>query len=173
MNICQSKIINFALLLLVAGFFAVRTHTVNAEPFDQHRQNLSVVVGAGTTFNEDYFIVGIGYSYHIFRGLSLGADFELWTSGDPTIYQVSPELQYVINLDGNLKPYGAVFYRRNYIEGEEDLDASGYRAGVYYLTGSNSFLGYGIVHTEFKDCSETIYEDCEDTHSELTFMLAF
>ena len=145
----------------------------SAGPFDRHKQNLSVVVGAGTTFEEDYIIFGVGYSYHLLNGLSLGVDMELWTSGDPTIYQVAPELQYVINLSGNIRPYASVFYRRNYIEGEDDLDATGYRAGVYYLTGENSFLGYGIVHTEFKDCDEAIYQDCEDTHSELTFMLSF
>ena len=141
--------------------------------FEAGKSNVSISAGSASYFNENYLALGIGYDYFITDGLQLGAKIDLWFDGGRDIYQVTPGINYIVPVPSTLKPYVGAFYQRNYIEGEEDIDAYGYRAGVYFAAGSRSYVGYGISYSELKDCDESIYIDCSTTHSEISIVTSF
>ena len=160
-------------ILVICIIFSVASMTTaSASPFGKGQQHMQLAIGSGSLLDDNYIVVGIGYGYYLMNGLELGIDFDLWLDGDPSVYQVTPEARYVIDNPSRFKPYVGAFYRRNYIEGLKDIDAYGYRAGVYWLTGGNVYIGYGITHSILQDCKESIYSDCESTYSELSFMVS-
>jgi hypothetical protein len=158
-NICSVSIVVACILSAPAG----------ADPFQQGSQSLSIVVGSGSAFRDDYIILGAGYGYYIARGLELGIDAQFWLSGDPSISKVSPQVKYVFTQPKQVKPYVGAFFRRTYIDGLEDLDSIGYRAGANFMGQGNFYFGAGIVYESYQDCSETIYSSCSDTYPEILF----
>ncbi len=140
-----------------------------AGPFSQGSQSLSIVAGSGRAFDEDYLILGLGYGYYVLNGLELGIDAQFWLRGDPSINKLSPQIRYVFTQPERVKPYVGAFYRRTYIDGLEDLDSVGYRAGLNFMGQGNFFFGVGFVYEEYRACSETIFRDCSDTYPEILF----
>ena len=157
-------------LTIIACFSAFPANTY-ASPFDKGQQHFELAIGSGSLLNEDYIIMGIGYGYYLQNGLELGIDFDLWLDGNPSVYQVTPEVKYVFENKSKIKPYIGTFYRRNYIEGLRDLDAYGYRAGVYWISQGGVYIGYGLTNNNLRDCEESVYLDCSSTYSELSFMV--
>ena len=140
-----------------------------AGPFSQGSQSVSIIAGSGRAFNDDYLILGLGYGYYVLNGLELGIDAQFWLSGDPSITKLSPQVRYVFTQPKHIKPYLGAFLRRTYIDGLEDLDSVGYRAGLNFMGQGNFFFGAGIVYEEYRDCSETIFRSCSDTYPEILF----
>ena len=99
-------------------------------PFSQGSKRLSVIVGAGESFDDDYFIVGAGFGYYVIDGLELGINYQKWFSGDPEFDQVTPEITYTYETGTKIDPYVGVLYRRLFIDGLDDLSGIGGRAGV-------------------------------------------
>ena len=163
----MKKIVNaFILLALSTGMTAP---PAQAGPFSQGSQAVSIVAGAGSAFNDDYLILGLGYGYYLFNGLELGVDAQFWLSGDPSITKLSPKVTYVFTQPDRIKPYIGAFYRRTYIDGFDDLDSVGYRAGLNFMGQGNFFFGLGFVYEEYRSCTETIYSSCSDTYPEILF----
>ena len=146
--------------------------TVHAAAFDKGSTNVTIAIGNGQVFTEDYLIIGAGVGHYVTHGLEVGLDVDVWTGGEPSIYELTPKLTYVIDNQSDVLPYMGVFYNRTFIEGLEDSDSYGYRAGFYAPMGARSFVGIGLVYTELQDCTETIFVSCSDTYSELTFMFS-
>ncbi len=142
---------------------------VMADPFRQGAQTVSVIAGAGSAFNDDYIILGVGYGYYVLKGLELGIDAQFWLSGDPSINKLSPQIKYVFTQPKTVKPYVGAFYRRTYTDGLDDLDSIGYRAGLNIMGQGNFYFGVGAVYEEYRDCSETIFSDCSSTYPEILF----
>lgn len=140
-----------------------------AGPFSQGSQTVSVIAGSGRAFNDDYLILGLGYGYYVLDGLELGIDAQFWLSGDPSINKLSPRVTYVFTQPDRVKPYIGGFYRRTYIDGLDDLDSLGYRAGLNFMGQRNFFFGLGFVYEEYRSCTETVYRDCSDTYPEILF----
>ena len=132
----------------------------------------SDMAGSGRFFNEDYLIIGGGIGYYLVDGVELGLDVDVWTGGDPSIYEVTPSLTYVYDNPSHVKPYLGAFYNRTYIDGLEDSDALGYRAGMYMPSGNRLLVGIGIVYTELQDCTASIFTDCSDTYTELSVIFS-
>lgn len=141
----------------------------HADPFQQGSQSLSIVAGSGSAFNDDYIILGAGYGYYLAKGLELGIDAQFWLSGDPSITKVSPQVKYVFTQPKTVKPYVGAFVRRTYVDGLDDLDSVGYRAGANFMGQGNFYFGAGVVYESYQDCSETIYTSCSDTYPEILF----
>ena len=159
--------------VLIAGATILPTANA-ASPFDKGRSSVIAHLGSGSAFRDDYIILGLGYNYYLVNGLKLGIQFDLWLDGDPSIYQVTPEVGYVFHKVPVVKPYVGAFYRRSYIESLDDLSAIGYRGGVYFVPGGgNTYIGIGGAYTEYQDCEETVYSDCSTSYTELTFMFSF
>src|SRR4030042_3532941 len=86
-------------VLLVLAFLGVFTPAAKAAgPFEQGSVQGSVAVGTGTAFSQDYLILGIGAGYYVLAGLLVGARVDGWFGNSPSIYQVTPEARYVINV---------------------------------------------------------------------------
>jgi opacity protein-like surface antigen len=145
----------------VAGVFS-RGHTF-----------FSVVGGSGSAFNDSYLVLGVGASYYLADGLSIGLSAESWTGGDPGITKLTPSIQYVFYQVPRVSPYVGAFYRRTYIDNLPDLDSVGGRAGVYFAAGHNVYFGAGFVYENYLDCNETTYHDCSDTYPEFSLTFAF
>ena len=162
MNEVKDRVTSFILLMCLVA-------PVQADPFRQGSQSVSVILGSGRAFSDDYLILGLGYGYYVIDGLELGIDAQFWLSGDPSITKVSPQIRYVFTQPKTVKPYLGTFYRRAYIDGLDDLDSFGYRAGLNFMGQGNFYFGAGIVYEEYRDCSETVYSDCSDTYPEIVF----
>lgn len=140
--------------------------------FMKGSSNVSILVGSGRAFNENYTVVGGGIHYYVIDGLSVGLEAETWMGGTRSISKYSPQAQYVFMLE-NARPYLGAFFRRASIEGfPEDEDSVGYRAGLYFDTRSNVYLSAGIVYEKYQDCNETLFVNCSDTYPELTLSFA-
>jgi hypothetical protein len=140
---------------------------VSADPFDAGSFSLSVVLGEGRAFNDTYRIFGVGAGYYVADGLELGLDYEVWSGGTPRIEQISPKLNYVIARHSSVSPYVGGFHRRTRIDGLEDRDAWGGRAGVYARAGRNLVLGFGMAYVRYQDCDKSIFVNCSDSYAEL------
>ena len=154
-------------IILLALFLA--TTPATSGPFSQGSQAVSIIAGSGRAFNDDYLILGLGYGYYVLNGLELGIDAQFWLSGDPSINKLSPRITYVFTQPDRIKPYVGAFYRRTFIDGLDDLDSVGYRAGLNFMGQGNFFFGIGFVHEEYRACSETVFRSCSDTYPEILF----
>lgn len=142
-----------------------------AAGFDQGSVTASIAIGSGRFFNEDYLIIGAGAGYYPLDGIEIGLDLDAWTGGDPSIYEVTPRLTYVYDNPSHVKPYLGVFYNRTFIDGFDDSNALGYRAGMYLPQG-RLLIGVGIVYSELQDCTDTVFNSCSDTYSELSVIFS-
>jgi hypothetical protein len=143
-----------------------------ASPFDQGSLGVTVLVGSGQAFNENYTIVGAGIGYYVIDGLRLGLDAETWLGGSIDINKVSPQVQYVYTGAQEMKPYAGAFFRRASIEGLDNLDSAGARAGVYLSSRGGFYISIGVVREEYLDCDETVYISCSDTYPEITLTIS-
>jgi hypothetical protein len=143
------------------------------DAFSAGTKRLSVVVGNGYAFNNSYVLIGVGAGYFFVNGLYLGLDFEYWTGSSPKITKVSPRLDYVLNTGSALRPYAGVFYRRTIIEGLDDLDSIGGRAGLYFMSGKSVYVGAGLVYENYLSCDTAIYSSCNDTYPEVVIAFSF
>jgi hypothetical protein len=155
------------LTCLVATFFS--SLAIAQQPFTQGSKRVTVIAGAGSSFDENYAILGVGAGYFLTDGLEIGINWQTWLGGDPTINQITPELTYVFRNKSNFDPYVGVLYRRTFIADRDDLSAYGARAGINFSTGPRSYIGFGMVYLDYKDCSVTKYSDCSDSYPEIAF----
>lgn len=153
-------------LVIVLFSFFVPAH---AARFEQGDMGVSVVVGSGQAFNENYTIAGAGIGYYVLDGLKIGVDVEVWMGGSVDISKVSPQIQYVFARENNLKPYVGAFFRKMKIDGFEDLDSAGARAGVFLSERNGYYMSIGVVHENYLSCDKAVYVSCSDTYPELTF----
>jgi len=161
---------------LIYLFFCLllfRSAWVFATPFDRGSVNVSVLIGSGRAYNDNYTVLGAGIGYYVTDGLQLGLDYEYWSGGDPKIQQISPRINYVFARKNPVSPYAGVFYRRTKIDTLPDSDAYGARAGAYFRSGHNLFMGLGVAYIEYKDCEESVYSSCSDTYPEFTIGLYY
>ena len=152
----------------LAVIFSSSLLPVSAAPFAKGDVGVSVVVGSGQAFYDNYTIVGAGVGYYVMDGLKLGIDAEIWFGGNVSINKISPQLQYVFAREEKLKPYIGVFYRKMSIEGFEDLNSAGARVGAVFSNRGGYYMGVGIVHESYLSCDEAVFISCSDTYPEIT-----
>lgn len=159
-------------IYLLALCLTLASPNVYAGPFSEGSSRVSVALGNGRLLNEDYLIIGVGAGYYFADGLEVGLDADFWTSGDPSIRELTPTLQYVFQQSRTLNPYFGVFYNRTYINNLPNSDAAGYRAGVYMPAGERAYFGFGIVYSKLQDCTDSLFVECSDTYSEISLMFS-
>lgn len=160
-------------MFLIFATVAYPAMDAHADPFGKGSGRLSVIIGSGEAFNDDYTILGVGAGYYVFDGFEIGLDGEAWLGGDPDIYKISPGIRYVLPIETVLRPYVGGFYRHTFIDGFDDLDSFGARGGVYVMPGRNWYLGLGVVYESYADCSESVYDSCDEVYPEITFSVTF
>ena len=167
---------NATLTVLFTALLAFQATSAEAsagDAFSAGSARFTVIVGSGYAFNNNYLIIGVGAAYFVANGLDLGLDLESWTSGNPRITKISPRLDYVFSTDWALRPYIGAFYRRTLIEGLNDLNSIGGRAGLYYMSGKGVYVGAGLVYESYLSCQTSIYSSCEDTYPEVVVAFTF
>jgi len=157
---------------LLLSFFFMLPLQAHAGGFEQGSTDLSILMGSGQAFNENYIILGTGVGYYVINGLELGVDAQYWFSGSPSIAKISPQIKYVFPLRTKLKPYVGVFYRRTFINASSipDQNSYGYRGGVYFSSRSGVYLGGGLVYEKYPDCH---IGGCSSTYPELLISIGF
>jgi len=164
----------FLFIILFAGQVTSAVAGVAVQDaFSAGNTRLTAVVGNGYAFDKSYLIIGVGAAYFIVNGLDAGLDFEYWTGATPGISKVSPRVDYVFNTGGALRPYTGVFYRRTMIDGLPDLNSVGGRAGLFFMTGRNVYIGAGLVYESYMSCNTTTYSSCSSTYPEFVIAVSF
>jgi len=140
----------------------------SAGPFSKGSIGISVMVGSAYFGEKDYFIFGLGLSYFVVDGLSLGVDGSIWLFDEPTLGTITPNARYVLHMVPVIKPYVGGFWKR-YLIGDDykDFSSVGARMGAY-LMPSRTYLGIGAVYEHILDCKDVILE-CDSWYPELTF----
>lgn len=158
----------FAGPLSVSNSGARLTHS---NPFSEGKTNLSFVLGSGSTFNDDYIILGAGIGYYLIDGLEVGIDAQYWFSGNPSIIKVSPQLKYVFLPGAKIRPYVGAFYRRTFVDSDifRDQNSYGSRAGAYFTSRSGVYIGAGVVYEKFENCR---ISDCSNTYPEFLISIS-
>jgi len=157
-----------------AGPFSVSNSGASfsrSNPFSEGKTNLSLVLGSGSAFNDDYIILGAGIGYYIIDGLELGVDAQYWFSGDPSIIKVSPQLKYVFLPGSKVRPYVGAFYRRTFVNSDifRDQNSYGTRAGAYFTSRSGVYIGGGVVYEKLENCR---ISDCSNTYPEFLISIS-
>jgi len=160
-------------VLLASAMFLGFSHGHAQNAFQQGSKRVSVIVGAGSSFDEDYLILGAGIGYYLIDGLEIGLNWQTWLGGDPSINQLTPEITYVVQTKSGFSPYIGALYRKTFIEDLDDLSAYGGRAGVYLPAGEGYYLGVGAVYLKYSGCSESVYQDCSTIYPEFSFSIPF
>ncbi len=143
----------------------------HSSPFNQGKTNVSVVLGSGSAFNDNYIIAGVGIGYYVIDGLELGIDAQYWFSGDPAIVKVSPQLKYVFAPGAKIRPYVGAFYRRTFVDSSrfDDQNSYGTRAGAFFSSKSGVYLGAGVVYEKYQSCN---FGDCSNTYPEFLISIS-
>jgi hypothetical protein len=143
------------------------------DPFNEGSMRISLLVGNGYAFNQSYLVVGAGFGYFVVQDLEVGLEADFWTSASPHITTISPEVRYVVPTGGSIRPYVGAFYRRTIIDGYDDLNSVGGRAGIYYVISNGNYFGVGVAYEQYLSCNEAVYGTCNDTYPEILFAIAF
>lgn len=158
--------------LFVGSLFTL-VDAIQADPFDQGNLRVSIVIGTGQAYNNDYTIVGLGAGYYVKNGLELGLDGETWLGGDPDINKLSPQAKYILYTQSRFRPYIGVFYTHSFVDSEDDFDTMGGRGGVYILQDERWYIGVGAAYELYIDCDESINNSCTDFYPEITVSFTF
>ena len=110
-------------LMYISLFFVSTTNTSAAasasasiSPFDKGSSNLVISAGSGSAFSDDYIILGLGYGYYLANGFQLGIKFDFWLDGSPSIYQVTPDIQYVFHCPQSIQLQGSLLTNIPYLQ---------------------------------------------------------
>jgi hypothetical protein len=147
----------------------------SAGPFARGSVRLSVLVGAGSTINDTYLILGGGVGYYLLDGLELGIDYEAWILAEPVMNRLSPGLRYVFHMIPVIKPYIGGFYRHTFIgSGYEDSNSLGVRGGIYYVPPNGGlYVGGGAVYEHLLGCTNSAFIDCDSVYPEIFVGVSF
>ena len=165
-------IIRRTLPLLFAIAVTVMAHGARAQGmFDQGRVRVGAMVGAVSSFNQTYFLLGASLGYFVLPGLEVGASFDTWLGNSPNVTRVAPELRYVLDIVDVVKPYLGGFYRRWIVgDGIRDLDSVGGRGGLIFVQGQNAFIQAGAVYEHYVSSCDV---DCSNWYPEIGIALVF
>ncbi len=145
----------------------------DAGPFRKGSIRMTLLIGSGAAYRNDYTIFGLGGAYYAADGIEVGLDGEAWSGADPRIYRVSPGVRYIFYSAQTIKPYVGAFYRHSFVEGFSDRNAVGVRAGGIILSGERSYIGAGVASSVYLNCSETAAQSCGDTYAEILVGFTF
>lgn len=141
--------------------------------FGQGQVHFQVEAGNGYAFNNSYLILGVGLSYYVLDGLSVGLAYENWSGGGPGINKTTPSVQYVFYHASTVKPYIGAFYRHATVAGLPGINSAGGRAGIYIASGARSAVGVGYVYESYLNCQTAIYATCTESYPEVSITFGF
>jgi hypothetical protein len=159
-------------MLLLLSAFPVSA-AAEGGMFRQGRTLFSLAIGNGYAFDNSYLVIGGSASYYVLDGLGVGLSLENWSGGGPRISKYAPFAQYVFYQASTVQPYVGGFYRHTAVAGLPGINSVGERAGIYIASGSNVFVGVGVIHESYLDCQQTIYSTCSETYPDISLTFVF
>jgi len=151
--------------LLVSLFF---NNSANSASLFAGSKSVSIKLGTASSGNQNYTVAGASLQYFALDNLAVGAAYEYWFSGNPTISKASLQSTYYIPFTAQIKPYVGVLYSHYFVEDRSDIDAYGYRLGVAYIR-SPMILSAGIKQERYTS-NRPVYFDQDP---KLEFMVGF
>ena len=161
------------ILTMVLTFTALPAHAGVGGMFAQGRNQFTLVAGSGYAFDNSYFVIGASASHNVLYGLSVGLGIENWSGGTPGMTKYSPYLQYVVYRAKPVQPYVGIFYRHAVVDGRDNINSVGGRAGIVIESGSNAYISAGFVHETYRDCQATVNRTCSETYPEISLTFGF
>jgi hypothetical protein len=144
-----------------------------AASFQQGSVRMSIMLGSGTAFQQDYTILGIGLGYYVADGIEAGVDIESWHCNDPRITRLSPQVLYVHQMTEMPNPMPVCSTAGPSSANTIDINNAGARTGLLFLYGRKASLGLGLAYESHLNCDRTVYDACADTYPELRVAIMF
>jgi outer membrane protein W len=123
--------------------------------FSVGSKNVGINIGTDSSFGNSYTVLGANVNYFIIDNLSIGASYQAFLGGNPSINQITVPVTYHIPIEGTTyRPYLGAFYNQTFIEDPyKDYNIYGGRVGLSLQTSLNSFMSFGWVQ-EFSNSGE-------------------
>jgi len=141
--------------------------------FAEGRTHFSLAGGSGSSFGNNYAVIGASVSHYVVDGLGVGLSLESWSGDGPGITKYAPFAQYVFYETSEVQPYIGGVYRHTSVAGLPGINSFGVRAGIYMASGSNAYVSAGLMHESYLDCQATVYRSCSQTYPEINLTLGF
>jgi len=167
-------------IVLTLGVFLIFARAGNAQVgvekslFGQGNTRIAASGGYASFNHNDYFVLGLGAGYYLWDGLEAGVSGETWVGSKPTIYTLSPQLNYFLPVELQWKPYLGGFYKKTFYQTDfSNLDSVGARAGFAIPLASHAYATAGAVYEKFLNCDSSIYANCSQTYPEFGVSLSY
>ena len=145
----------------------------NADAFLQGSKNFGVVLGSGTSYGENYTILGLSGDYFVSDNFSVGLGYRGWFGSGPNINQLTVASAYYIPLTKKFRPYVGAFVRETFTEGEDNYESYGARGGLAMTMSPNSYMSFGYAYEQYGSCVNVDAEECSNSYPEIVFSLSF
>lgn len=164
------KQINFLLqTLLLASFLSFFfNNSVHSASLIAGSKSVGIKLGSASSENEHYTVAGASLQYFALDNFAIGAAYEYWFSGTPTISKASLQSTYYIPFTPQIKPYVGVLYSHYFVEDKSDINAYGYQLGIAYIK-SPMILSAGIKQERYTSDRPVYF----DQDPRLEFMVGF
>lgn len=146
------------------------TTLLQAEIFDKGKSNFGVSLGAGSSYNNTYTLIGVSGNYFVVDNLSVGLSYRGWFGATPMQNEIALATNYFVPISEKFRPYLGAFVRETFIEGYDNRESYGARGGVAIVT-NNSYISLGYAYEQFGSC--LIKEECSTSYPEIVFGLSF
>ena len=115
--------------------------------FSVGSKNVNIIAGTDNSFGNSYTVLGVNVNYFVVDNLSVGAAYQAYLGGNPSINQVTVPVTYYIPLEGSaFRPYVGAFYSKTFIESPfDDYNIYGGRAGVSMQVSNSAYMSFGWV----------------------------
>ncbi|MEA2073587.1 MAG: hypothetical protein U9O86_08380 [Campylobacterota bacterium] len=150
--------------------FIIVSSLAQADIFKKGKSSFGVSLGAGSSYNNTYTLVGLSGNYFVVDNLSLGLSYRGWFGADPIQNELALATNYFIPISKKFRPYVGAFVRETLIDGYDNRESFGARGGVAMIT-NNSYVSLGYAYEQFSSC--LIKEDCSTSYPEIVFGLSF
>jgi len=150
---------------------AMLSSLLNADMFEKGKSNVGVSLGAGSSYNGTYTLVGVNANYFALDNLAVGVMYRGWFGVDPMRNELSLSTNYFIPVSEKFHPYLGAFVRETFVEGFDAYESYGARGGLAITTSKNSFVSFGYVYEEYSNC--ILDNECSSSYPEIIFGLSF
>jgi hypothetical protein len=154
--------------LILFTTFLLLSNLTHSASLTAGSKSVGIKLGGASIGSENYTIAGASINYFALDNLAVGAAYEYWFSGTPTVSKATAESTYYIPASAQFKPYVGLLYSRYFVEDNSDIDAYGYRVGIAYIN-SPMFFSAGLRQEKYTS-DRAIFSN-EDATGE--FMIGF
>lgn len=138
-------------IILAGALLSLTTLSSHSAGMSVGSKSIGVKLSSASIGREDYTILGLSGNYFVIDNLSIGAAYEYWFSGSPSISKLTVESTYFIPLAEKIKPYAGILASRYFVgDGFDDSNSHGFRAGLAFIN-SPVILSAGIKREYFSE----------------------